>query len=270
MQIIGHRGARGLWPENTLAGFSRAMKAGVKAFELDVGVTKDGIVVVTHDAELNPDITRYRDNEWLIPAEVPTDQRIYSKPLSDVQSFNVGFINQNSAYAKRFPHQQPIDGQHIPTLTEVLTLVCNRAAVTIEVKCFPDQPERTTFPYLFVEAVKNVLNNVTAPWDDITISSFDWRIIDEVHDQIPGIPTAILTEKISNYDIIHRVKHFRGNIWSPEYTDLNQSLVHEAHSLGLKVVTWTVNDPVMIESLEKIGVDGVITDYPCKFPDLTL
>lgn len=273
MQIIGHRGARGLWPENTLGGFSRAMNAGVKSFELDVGITKDKIVVVTHDPELNPDITRYKDGSWFWSEAIGFNQhRIQFRNYIDLHQYKIGQINPDSEYAKQFPNQQPIEEQHIPALADVLTLVCDRAAVTIEVKSFPDQPERTIPAFLFVQALKKVLDEVTAPWDDITISSFDWQIIDEVHAQIPGIPIAALTENTEkqNTSIMHRVKSFHAKIWSPEYTDLNQSLIDEAHSIGLKVVTWTVNDPASIELLEKMGVDGVITDYPCKFPDLTL
>lgn len=269
MQIIGHRGARGLWPENTLAGFQRAMNSGVKAFELDVNLTRDRVVVVTHDAQLNYEITQYRNGEWLMESDL---RSIRLTNYEDIRQYGVGQIRPNSNYAKTFPNQQEIVGQKIPTLSDVLTLVCDRAAVTIEVKSFDDDLEVIVAPQIFVDCLQQVIESVTTPWDDITISSFDWRVLEAVHEIMPGIPTAALTEKHNEQyiDVVAQVKNIGATTWSPEYTDLNQHLVDRAHSIGLKVVTWTVNDPKSIELLEKMGVDGVITDYPCKVSSLTL
>src|SRR5438477_490592 len=151
--LQGHRGARGLWPENTLVGFARAMELGVSALELDCAVTRDGVVVVSHDPELNPDCTRDAQGRFLASAGPP----IFTLSYAQLQSYDVGRLRPGSAYAARFPQQQPVDGERIPSLADVLTLVRTRGRgrvrVALEVKTFPEQPELTPAPEPFVHAL---------------------------------------------------------------------------------------------------------------------
>ena len=109
LDIQGHRGARGLAPENTLPAFARALSLGVTTLELDCAVTKDGVVVVSHDPALNPDITRGPDGKWL----ETTSPAIWSLTYAELQRYDVGRVNPASAYAKRWPEQRPVDGTRI-------------------------------------------------------------------------------------------------------------------------------------------------------------
>src|SRR5260370_15003049 len=150
--LQGHRGARGLWPENTLAGFARAIELGVSAVELDCGVTRDGVVVVSHDAELNPDCTRDARGHFLATAGPP----IFALTYAQLQSYDVGRLRPGSAYAAQFPQQQPGDGERIPRRADVLTLVRTRGGGrgrgAGEVKEAPGPPELTRAPHRFGQA----------------------------------------------------------------------------------------------------------------------
>jgi len=136
--LQGHRGARGHAPENTLAGFERALTIGVDTLELDVGVTRDGVVVIHHDRRLNPDVARGVDGKW-VSAPAPT---IYSLSYAELARYDVGRIRPGSDYARRFPHQQPIDGARIPRLSD-LWPIAPRVRFNIETKLVPEAPEET-------------------------------------------------------------------------------------------------------------------------------
>src|SRR5256885_196251 len=152
--LQGHRGARGLWPENTLVGFARAVGLGGSALGLDCAGTRDAVVVVRHDPQLNPDCTRDARGRFLASAGPP----IFTLSYAQLQSYDVGRLRPGSAYAARFPQQQPVDGERIPSLADVLTLVRTRGRgrvrVAIEVKTLPEQPQLTPAPEPFVQAVR--------------------------------------------------------------------------------------------------------------------
>jgi glycerophosphoryl diester phosphodiesterase len=283
--LQGHRGARGLWPENTLAGFARAMELGVSALELDCAVTRDGVVVVSHDPELNPDCTRDARGLFLATAGPP----IFTLTYAQLQSYDVGRLRPGGAYAARFPHQQPVDGERIPRLADVLTLVRTRGRarvrVAIEVKTFPEQPELTPAPEPFVQALRlDVERTGTAAL--VAILAFDWRVLSAAQRLMPQVATAALSEQQPGEDTVRigsphpspwlgglDPEHFGGSIvrlvnatgagsWGPDYLDLDALLVEQAHALGLRVVPWTVNEPADMERLLAFNVDGMITDRP--------
>ena len=120
--LQGHRGARGHAPENTLPGFERALAIGVDTLELDVGVTRDKVVVIHHDRRLNPDLARGPDGKW-VSAPGPT---IHSLTLAQLQTYDVGRIRPGSEYARRYPQQKPVDGTRIPRLEELFSLTRDR------------------------------------------------------------------------------------------------------------------------------------------------
>src|SRR5712692_375167 len=121
MDVQGHRGARGYLPENTLPAFAKGLEFGVDTLELDCGVTRDDVVVVHHDRRLNPDIARGPDGKW-VEAPAPT---ILSLSFKELQTYDVGRLRPGSGYAKRFPHQKPIDGTRIPRLAALFDLARN-------------------------------------------------------------------------------------------------------------------------------------------------
>ena len=254
--LQGHRGARGHAPENTLAGFERALAIGVDTLELDVGVTRDGVVVIHHDRRLNPDVARGVDGKW-VRAPAPT---IYSLSYAELARYDVGRIRPGSDYARRFPHQQPIDGARIPRLSD-LWPIAPRVRFNIETKLVPEAPEETLPPEPFARAViAEVRRAGVAP--RTTIQSFDFRTLAVVQREAPEIRTAYLTSGQRGDDVVKRVHALQGTIWSPNYQDLDPVALAAARGFGLKVIPWTVNEPADIARVLAMNVDGLITDYP--------
>ena len=254
--LQGHRGARGHAPENTLAGFERALAIGVDTLELDVGVTRDGVVVIHHDRRLNPDVARGVDGKW-VRAPAPT---IYSLSYAELARYDVGRIRPGSDYARRFPHQQPIDGARIPRLSD-LWPIAPRVRFNIETKLVPEAPEETLPPEPFARAViEEVRRAGVAP--RATIQSFDFRTLAVVQREAPEIRTAYLTSGQRGAAVAKRVHALQGTIWSPNYQDLDPVALAAARGFGLKVIPWTVNEPADIARVLAMNVDGLISDYP--------
>jgi glycerophosphoryl diester phosphodiesterase len=274
VELIGHRGARGLFPENTLAGFRAAMALGVTRFELDAAVTADGIVVVHHDTRLNPDIARNAAGAWLAP---PTP-RIRELTREALGAYDVGRLRPGSPTAARFPDQAPADGARIPALADILALP---AHFTIEIKSIATRPDETIPPDAMAEHVAAAVDAAGAA-DRVIVSSFDWRVQRAMRRLRPAIPLAYLTsaetvrEAATWWDgstpaahgnsVARAVAAEGGPIWSPEHPDIAAHDIAEAHALGLRVVTWTVNETADMARLAGWGVDGIITDRPDRAP----
>jgi glycerophosphoryl diester phosphodiesterase len=281
--IQGHRGARGLAPENTLPAFAKALETGVTTLEMDCAITKDGVVVVSHDPALNPDITRGPDGKWLRK----TGPAIWSLTYAELQRYDVGRLNPSNPYAKRWPEQRPADGTRIPRLADVFALVrkSGNEAVrfNIETKISPLAADETTTPEDFARKLVSAVR--TAGMADRTaIQSFDWRTLAVVRKEAPEIATAYLTSVTGFMDNIQAdgespwtagrrvrdhggsiprmIKAAGGAVWSPYQGDLTRGVIKEAQALGLKVVAWTVNDPAGMRRMIEWGVDGVISDRP--------
>ncbi|MGH8131704.1 MAG: glycerophosphodiester phosphodiesterase family protein, partial [Steroidobacteraceae bacterium] len=277
--------ARGLWPENTLAGFAAAIELGVCAVELDCGVTRDGVVVVSHDPELNPDCTRDARGQFLAAAGPP----IFALTYAQLQSYDVGRLRPGGAYAARFPQQRPVDGERIPRLADVLTLIRargrGRVRVALEIKTFPQQPDLTLAPEPFAQLVQTDVQR-TGTAGLVEILAFDWRVLSAAQRLMPQVPTVALTEEQPGEDTVRVGSRpaspwlggldpvrFDGSVtrlvkatgacaWGPDYLDLDAQRVEQAHALNLRVVPWTVNEPADMERLLAFNVDGMITDRP--------
>ena len=261
-ELIGHRGARALFPENTIAGFEAALAAGVRSFEIDVGMTRDGVVVLSHDACLSPDLTRGPDGRWI---ETP-DLALRDLTHAELQVFDVGRLRPGSRTAKRFPRQLPADGATIPTLDAVLRLHSG-ARWTIEVKTYFNRPTLTLPPERIVEAVATVADGAGAA-KRITVQSFDWRGPRHLRRLRPDLAYAWLTTRSTRAwrggqaRLPATVVEEGGGTWSPQYRELTPALLARAHGAGLRVVPWTVNAPDAIVRLARWGIDGIITDDP--------
>jgi glycerophosphoryl diester phosphodiesterase len=270
MRLIGHRGARGLFPENTLEGFARTIALGVDGIEIDVAMTADGVAVVTHDAALNPDITRAAGGAWL-----PTRGRLIRElRLADLSGFDVGRIRPGTDYAALYSDQQAVDGARIPTLADTLALP---AHFTVELKTFPKEPAWTAAPAAMAEAVAEIAEAAGAA-GRIVVQSFDWRGPRHLRRLRPDLSYAWLTsaETVAAArlwwdgpcpddfagSVPRAVAAEGGSIWSPAFADLTADLLAEAQGLGLQVIPWTVNQAADIARLAGWGVDGLITDRP--------
>ena len=281
----GHRGARGLYPENTWPAFQAALAIGVTTLEMDLGMTADGVVVVYHDRRLDPSRTRGPEGEWIAepgPALVALN-------AVELAAYDVGRARPDSRVAERFPGQVGMDGIRIPRLAEILELTERASGGTvrynIEIKTSPFASEETAAPEVMAEAVVEVLRAAEVA-ERATVQSFDWRSLKRIQEIAPDVATVYLTAEQSWLDNLERgrdgispwtagldiddhdgsiaraILAAGGAVWSPYFRDLQPADLSEARRLGLKVVVWTVNDPADMASLIELGVDGIITDYP--------
>ncbi len=284
LDLQGHRGARGLLPENTLPAFARALAIGVTTLELDCAITRDGVIVVSHDATLNPDITRDERGRWITRDDLAIAQFTFAA----LQRFDVGRINPACDYAQRFPRQQPIDGTRMPRLEAVLELAqrgCGTGVrLNIETKISPLFPLRTLAPDAFATTLIKMIKNNNLQ-NSVTVQSFDWRTLATVQREAPLLKTAYLSAQqpffdnilaqaksspwnaglhVSQFDysVPRMIVAAGGAIWSPCSEDVDAANLSEAHALGLSVVVWTVNDEAQIQRMIELGVDGIISDYP--------
>jgi len=281
--IEAHRGGRALFPENTLVSFAGALSMGVSTLELDVGITRDGVLVVSHERGLNPDLARGADGNYVAAPGIP----FVKLSLDEVKQFDVGQIRPGSIYAAQFPDQRAVPGTKIPTLKELIDLVRrsgnNDVRLNIETKIDPNHPDESPPPERFVALLLDFLRAEKFE-DRVTVQSFDWRTLQLVQKLAPRIPTVYLTvqagrdgtvspDRASEWtagfnpaehgrSIPRTIKAAGGAIWSPYVRDLTPELVSESHALGLKVLVWTVNQPADMARMIEIGVDGIISDRP--------
>ncbi len=283
--LQGHRGARGLYPENSLPGFEAALALGVTTLEMDLAVTRDGVVVVHHDRRLDPARTRGPNGAWLdlpVPAIVDLSR-------AELATYDIGRARPGGKVAKRFPAQQGLDGVAIPTLADVLALGEARSGGTmrynLEIKTSPHAPEEALAPAAFAAALARDLDRAGVGARAM-VQSFDWRGLQAFQALAPGISTVYLSAEARWLDNLERgrpgvspwtagldlddfagsapaaVRAAGGAVWSPYFRDLGAAELRAAQDLGLKVVVWTVNDAADMATLIELGVDGIITDYP--------
>ena len=284
VEVHGHRGARGLAPENTLPAFERAIELGVDVLEMDIGVTADGKVVVTHDTRLDPDIVRLPNGRYV---EEPTPT-IRSLTYPVLKLFDVGVYRPGSLLDRRMPDVVPAPGTPIPLLAEVLAFAQKAAPsdlrFSIETKIDPQVPTETIDPMGFVRAFLAVVEEAGLR-DRVMLQSFDWRTLAAARLIAPDIPRIHLTFQSSDWDTVEEgrsgaspwldgldaddfpsvpdmVKAAGGSVWSPYFENLDETSLARAKALGLRVVVWTVNDPSDMAALMAMGVDGIVTDYP--------
>jgi glycerophosphoryl diester phosphodiesterase len=278
-ELHGHRGARGLAPENTLAGCARALREGVHALELDLFLSADDQLVVHHDPRPHPDIARL-DGAW--PAEPAPLLR--AQTLAQIRRWDVGRLRPGSALAAEFPDQQPADGERIPTLAEVFALAAGHGAATaglrwnLEIKMRPHEPGNTGSPEQMARALLAAVDAAGLRGRTV-VQGFDWRPLQALRRLAPDLALSCLTTRqrwdnvadprwtaglrLSDHaDVPALVQAAGARIWSPNFRDLDPAAVQRAQALGLQVLPWTVNEPADMARLIAWGVDGLITDHP--------
>ncbi len=288
--IEAHRGGRDRRPENTLAAFRYAIGLGVTTLELDTAVTRDRVVVVSHNPKLNYAITRDEMGKF-----IDRYRNIFIKDLTfeELEKYDVGQLNPASSYYYKHREQKPVPGERIPSLAEVFELTeemhADNIRFNIEIKTYPPFPGYTIPRDEFVRLVIDVIEKYGME-GRVMIQSFDWNSLALVRKYAPKIPLGCLMVSSFHiggkpynlqpglpgpspwlagldYDdyrghVSRLVKAFGGDVISPYYRDIRKDDVAEAHSLGLKMVVWTVDSREAMIRLISWGVDGIITDKP--------
>ncbi len=292
VQLHGHRGARGILPENSIPSFLKALELGVDALELDVGVSADHVIIVHHDEHLNPATTQDINGNWLTH---PTPA-LRQLSVDELKMFDIGQLNKRSAYGQRYKNQQALKPLRIPTLSEMVNAVkavefaldsSQQVMFNIEVKSTPTMPDVLLPPEEFADLLVATVTELDIAQRCI-VQCFDWRCLQRVQKIAPTIPTGYLTTQQAfednlsenaphanewragysvaahDYSVPKTVKAAGGTFWCPYYRELSKELLDEAHELELEVLCWTVNNETSMRKLAQWGVNGLISDYPDK------
>ncbi|MDR6369936.1 glycerophosphoryl diester phosphodiesterase [Chryseobacterium bernardetii] len=288
-----HRGGKSLYPENTIPAMKNALKMNVTTLEMDLVITKDKKVILSHDAFLSPELVTKPDGTY-IPKDSGFYYKIYEMPYAKIKTFDVGLKKLNN-----YPDQKKIKAQK-PLFSEVID-ACEAYSrelkrplpfYNIETKTRPFSdnifhPE----PKEFVDLMMKIIIEKKIQ-DRVIIQSFDPRTLEILHQQYPKIRTALLVEKVDDKKRAQQQAYFKNisvekfkmypnhlsgvagdmkflsftpTIYSPEHSLVTPQLVQECHSLGMKVIPWTVNTRERLKELKDMGIDGVISDDPRIF-----
>jgi glycerophosphoryl diester phosphodiesterase len=260
-EVHGHRGARGLLPENTIPSFLRAIELGCDFIELDVVLTKDQQVVISHEPWMEPSICLAPDGQRIADGRA---HNIFKMTLAEVQRYDCGSIPN-----ERFPEQEQ-QVSFKPSLREVVEAADEHALLSglaspsfnIEIKSDPAwygkfQPQ----PFEYVEAVLISLDSLGIA-DRCIIQSFDPAILEAVHQRAEHIKLALLVENKDGLKKNLERLSFKPAIYSPMHGLVDRELVKELRELDMELLVWTVNDPADIKKMLDLGVDGIISDHP--------
>jgi glycerophosphoryl diester phosphodiesterase len=258
--IQGHRGARGYLPENTIESCCRAIELGADGLEIDVCVSKNRQIIVSHEPFMSRLICSFSDGK---PVYTEGSLLLKNMTVQEIQTFDCG-----SRGNARFPTQQPIKCVK-PTLYELINAVhafCEAKKLpipfwNIEVKSHRKWYGRLVpTPSIFCKLLEGPLSIL--PKNGFYVSSFDPLFLREMRRKMPKIPLAYLTERREIFSDSCRKLGFVPAIYSPFYKHISRRMVENAHKRSVKIMTWTVNEKADLERLKSIGVDGIITDFP--------
>lgn len=255
----GHRGCRGLMPENSIPAFLHALTfPEVTTLELDLAVSKDKQLIVSHEPWFNPAICRQPNGDSITRKDAEKFL-IYQMTVAEIRGFDCGSWGN-----LRFPQQQKMK-TYKPTLREVVEAARAKSPNirwNIEIKSQPEwdglrHPPVDEFARLVIAELKSLGIEKNS-----TVQSFDVRALQSMHRQAPDIKLAFLIENIRGFDFNMDRLGFAPAIYSPYYQLISKKLVRKCHQRDMKLVPWTVNDTASMRSLIRLGVDGIITDYP--------
>lgn len=287
--VFGHRGARGIFPENTMEGFRYLRDIGINAVEIDVQNAADRVTVVAHDPHIFRAITRDENGEW-----VDGENRLIRHTTQhEIDHLNVGTIRAGTDYAARFPDQARLKKAQIPTFATF----CEWAAthpdllLNVEIKSDATNPELTDPPAVIASDVISHLEHHGLT-ERAILSSFDWRVVHACAARAPDVARGYLTlmqnhgtQMVPNIvdgslwmdgktradygnSLPQTIAKLGGQVWCPYFEDLTLSDLRHAQNLGLCVNVWTVNDVTDINRMVAMGVDGIISDYPARVENI--
>ena len=263
--LQGHRGCRGLMPENSVQAMITALDLGVTTLEMDVVISNDKKVVVSHEPWFDHNVTTKPDGTFIKEGE-DMQYNIYKMNYDEIVKFDVGM----KPYP-RFPRQQKMKAIK-PLLADLFDSI-QQSMMTrrrpfpnfnIETKCLPAGDDRFhPKPAEFVELLMSVIKEKNVE-ERVIIQSFDLRTLQYLHEKYPSIKTSLLIEDSDEEDLEGQIKKlgFTPDIYSPNHTLVDGTMIKQCREKGMKIIPWTVNDVKQLKKLKKLGVDGVITDYP--------
>jgi len=298
----GHRGGRDARPENTLIAFAYGMEMGETTLEMDMQMTKDGRIVISHNPVMNPNIAKDPDGHYVKAGLYD----IRTMTLAEIQKFDIGTMNPAAGdyYEGHGKTQLSAPGAKMPTLEEVFELANSygndKILFNLETKSYADPLDpaykNNPDPVVFVTAVNEIIKKYNME-DRVTLQSFDWNTLKIMKKVNPNITLVALSSEqeswgrqegcylkigekkaspwlgglnINDYngDYVKAAHVIGANVVSPYWEELSPQLVSEAHGLGMKVVPWTVNNPKDMNMLIDMGVDGIISDKPWVLRDV--
>ena len=280
IRIVGHRGARGLFPENSMVGFENILKMGVTLIELDVVFSKDKTPIITHDHTINPSTSRDVDGEF-----VNENIKVSSLTVEQIKNYEIGRLDLDSDYGRRFPEQAQLDGIYMPTLQELFEKMqqpeFEQMRLMVEIKSEPNylSQDRENIASLVIKQIReaNLSNKVL-------LHSFDWLLLSEFKKKDPKITTSFLTKKgyqnesenhnpsqvfmqdAAGYSnsVPEKISALGGSVWCPYFKDITRDRLLSARENNLIVVVWTLNELDDIDAMIELGVDAIVTDYPLR------
>lgn len=269
LDLEGHRGGRGLMPENTIPAMKNGMDMGITTVELDAVISKDGKVVVSHDPFFNEAITTTPDGRYLTKKEGEA-LLLYGMTYDEIRKYDVGLKPYPA-----FPQQHRMKA-YKPLLSELIDSVEAYAKekhrtihYNIEIKSKEGfdgvrYPDTKTFSDLVLAVIKD-----KGVLDRVVIQSFDVRPLQYIHKTYPAVVLSYLVEKTTApLDEQLNKLGFTPAVYSPAYAMVTKELVDACHKKGIKVLPWTVNTVPEMKALIAIGVDGIISDYPNLYAQL--
>lgn len=269
--LQGHRGARGLRPENTIPAFIIALDSGVTTLELDLAITKDKQVVVSHEPWMSASICLQPDGSEIPPKEEKAFN-IYQMTYEEVAQFDCGSKGND-----KFPEQVKLKVSK-PLLTDVIIAIENyiksysqyEVDYNLEIKSSPAGDNKShPSPEVFSDLVYNLIDQYL-PLERIVIQSFDFRVLKYWHEKYPDIRLAALIENTKSVDANLRSLGFKPSVYSPYFKVLTKEKVDYLQAQKIRVIPWTINEIEDMNKMLQWGVDGFITDYPDRAAGLGL
>jgi glycerophosphoryl diester phosphodiesterase len=264
----GHRGCRGLMPENTIPAMIKAIDLGVTTLEMDIAFSSDKHAILSHEPFFNHEISTRPDGS-LINENDEHSYNLYQIPYAEIKMYDVGLKTN-----PRFPKQQKMKA-YKPLLSDVIDSVENYTAqkkipsryYNIETKTTPETDNiYHPAPPEFVDLLMKTIDSKNIR-DRAIIQSFDIRTLQYLHQKYPGVQASLLIEPAELTSVQTKLDRlgFKPDIVSPEYHMVNSQFISHLHKQNIRVIPWTVNDKSVILDLKELGVDGIITDYPDLF-----
>jgi len=262
LDLQGHRGMRGLFPENSILGFLKALELGVNTLELDIVMSGDTQLVVSHEPFISSAICQYPGGKQ-IPKEMEKELNMYHMTYQEIKAFDCGSLfNNDFLLQEKSRISKPLLTEVLDTVEQVATAKGQLIHYNIELKSELAlegvyHPEVAVFCQVAYQAINDQVD-----WRRITIQSFDFRILRYFNKHYPEVQLALLIENELSWELNIDSLGFKPEIYSCDYALLSAETISELQEKNMKVIPWTVNDSIDMRQLIHWGVNGLITDYP--------